>query len=427
MKLKSKAKGIFEKIRHEIKLNKSYKTALLIFLAFLMLAIFKGIANSSSTKISDNSLKRPAPGSDTRQETVDVYDKSGELITSLDLTLDPRKLNASEVEENFFKAYEEIEENMLATNESLDKVKYNLKLQTSAVSGLVNIDWYSDDFNIINYNGKVSNDDFLENESRPVVLRAVLSYDEYKTSLEYRITVIAKDKSELSLDNLIAKRIDKNLEESVNEDKFSLPDNIDGKELIYKIRREETSPFYYIFLGIMLAVLIIYKDYAKLKEEKENRIKQMKYDYSELVSKLCLLLGSGMTIRMAWTKIAADYNRNFKEGKATSHAIYEEMYETSCNMQAGIPEAACYEDFARRVNIKEYTKFISLLVSNLKKGSKDLVSLLENETREAFELRKQMALQKGEEASTKLLIPMIMMLVIVMIIIMFPAVTSFGI
>ena len=56
-----------------------------------------------------------------------------------------------------------------------------------------------------------------------------------------------------------------------------------------------------------------------------------------------------------------------------------------------------------------------------------MVYLLENETKEAFELRKQMALQKGEEASTKLLVPMIMMLVIVMIIIMFPAVSSFGI
>ena len=419
-------KNKFEKIRHLIKTNNSYKYALIILLVFTLIAIFKAITSSNNTLVN-NSITRPEPTAEAKIETIEVYDKTGKLITNLDLNIEARKLDATEVEETFFNAYEEIDEKMLGKNESLDKVKYKLNLISSAANGLVLVDWYSDDFNVVNYNGEVNNEDFLENESKQVGLRAVLSYDDYKTSLEFKVQVVAKDKEEQSVDKLIAKRITKDLDESANEAKVTLPSNIEGHELKYKIKREESSPFYYIFLGIMLALLIIYKDYAKLKEEKEKRIKQMKYDYSELVSKLCLLLGSGMTIRMAWNKIAIDYKNARKAGKISDHAIYEEMYETSCNMQAGISEAACYEDFARRVNIKEYSKFISLLESNLKKGSKDLVYLLENETKEAFELRKQMALQKGEEASTKLLVPMIMMLVIVMIIIMFPAVSSFGI
>lgn len=419
-------KNKFEKIRHLIKTNNSYKYALIILLVFTLIAIFKAITSSNNTLVN-NSITRPEPTAKAKLETIEVYDKTGKLITNLDLNIEARKLDATELEETFFNAYEEIDEKMLGKNESLDKVKYKLNLISSAANGLVLVDWYSDDFNVINYNGEVNNEDFLENESKQVGLRAVLSYDDYKTSLEFKVQVVARDKEEQSVDKLIAKRITKDLEESANEAKVTLPSNIEGHELKYKIKREESSPFYYIFLGIMLALLIIYKDYAKLKEEKEKRIKQMKYDYSELVSKLCLLLGSGMTIRMAWNKIAIDYKNARMAGKISDHAIYEEMYETSCNMQAGLFEAACYEDFARRVNIKEYSKFISLLESNLKKGSKDLVYLLENETKEAFELRKQMALQKGEEASTKLLVPMIMMLVIVMIIIMFPAVSSFGI
>ena len=419
-------KNKFEKIRHLIKTNNSYKYALIILLVFTLIAIFKAITSSNNTLVN-NSITRPEPTAEAKLETIEVYDKTGKLITNLDLNIEARKLDATELEETFFNAYEEIDEKMLGKNESLDKVKYKLNLISSAANGLVLVDWYSDDFNVVNYNGEVNNEDFLENESRQVGLRAVLSYDDYKTSLEFKVQVVARDKEEQSVDKLIAKRITKDLEESANEAKVTLPSNIEGHELKYKIKREESSPFYYIFLGIMLALLIIYKDYAKLKEEKEKRIKQMKYDYSELVSKLCLLLGSGMTIRMAWNKIAIDYKNARKAGKISDHAIYDEMYETSCNMQAGLFEAACYEDFARRVNIKEYSKFVSLLESNLKKGSKDLVYLLENETKEAFELRKQMALQKGEEASTKLLVPMIMMLVIVMIIIMFPAVSSFGI
>ncbi len=51
---------------------------------------------------------------------------------------------------------------------------------------------------------------------------------------------------------------------------------------------------------------------------------------------------------------------------------------------------------------------------------------LENETKIAFEERKQQAKRLGEEAQTKLLFPMILMLTVVMIIIMIPAYMSFG-
>lgn len=45
----------------------------------------------------------------------------------------------------------------------------------------------------------------------------------------------------------------------------------------------------------------------KKKREQELRIKELKYDYSELIAKLTLLLGAGMTIRKAWEKMVEDY------------------------------------------------------------------------------------------------------------------------
>ena len=49
-----------------------------------------------------------------------------------------------------------------------------------------------------------------------------------------------------------------------------------------------------------------------------------------------------------------------------------------------------------------------------------------SETRNAFELRKQEAERLGGEAETKLLIPMMMLLGVVLMIIVIPAYFSFG-
>ncbi len=63
-----------------------------------------------------------------------------------------------------------------------------------------------------------------------------------------------------------------------------------------------------------------------------------------------------------------------------------------------------------------------LLVQNLRKGSRELLDTLEKEEKYAFEMRKQSAVRAGEEASTKLLIPMAGMLFIVIVVLVVPAI-----
>ena len=62
-----------------------------------------------------------------------------------------------------------------------------------------------------------------------------------------------------------------------------------------------------------------------------------------------------------------------------------------------------------------------LLSQNLRKGSKGLTDILEREAADAFEDRKKLAKKLGEEAGTKLMIPLFMMLAIVFAIVTVPA------
>ena len=69
-------------------------------------------------------------------------------------------------------------------------------------------------------------------------------------------------------------------------------------------------------------------------------------------------------------------------------------------------------------------KFSSLLTQNLRKGSADMLRLLEQEAQDAFQKRKEQAKEAGEKAGTKMLFPMMLMLLIVFVMILYAAFRS---
>ena len=155
------------------------------------------------------------------------------------------------------------------------------------------------------------------------------------------------------------------------------------------------------------------------KEEEKRRIRQMKTDYPQIINKFNLYIGAGMTIRRAWSCIADDYEK--KRERYGKRVAYEEMIYTLHEIQGGAPEGECYEKYGNRCGISRYRKFGTMLSQNLRKGSRGITDLLEREAEEAFEDRKNMAKKLGEEAGTKLMIPMFIMLSVVFVIVTVPA------
>ena len=75
--------------------------------------------------------------------------------------------------------------------------------------------------------------------------------------------------------------------------------------------------------------------------------------------------------------------------------------------------------------LQPYLKLAGLLEQNRKTGTKNLRQLLLLEMTDAFEQRKNLARRQGEEAATKLLIPLFLMLGVVMVIVVVPAFLTF--
>ncbi len=60
-------------------------------------------------------------------------------------------------------------------------------------------------------------------------------------------------------------------------------------------------------------------------------------------------------------------------------------------IKAGKPEGVAYEEFARRCHVKEITKFVSVIVMNLRRGGSEVVPVLQAQGNECWEMRKNAA------------------------------------
>lgn len=94
-------------------------------------------------------------------------------------------------------------------------------------------------------------------------------------------------------------------------------------------------------------------------------------------------------------------------------------------LKNGVHESLVYKELGRVCALRQYMKLSSLLEQNRRSGLANLSSLLEIESQSAWDERINLARREGEELSTKLLIPLFIMLVVVMMIIIVPALLTF--
>lgn len=336
-----------------------------------------------------------------------------------------RSLSQEEWEQALEEAIPYLELKMLGENESLNYVYSNLNFISRIPKTGIAVEWIPEDLRLISSGGTVNNKDLTEKKDTYVT--AVLKHRDKSAQHTIPLTVwpyVSDDKDKLyqKLEKIIA-----DTQEQMGCDReWILPERLD--EYIIKWEKSVSNHAGFIFvLGLSASVLIWYLSDRELENKIKLRNNQMMRDYPEIVNKFSLLVNAGMTVKQAWIKISEDYKKKKDGKKGGMRYAYEEMMLTLYELKLGIPESQAYEQFGQRTGLLSYMKFSSLLVQNLKKGNKDMVNLLKTEAIEAFHERKEAAKRLGEEASTKLILPMAIMLFIVLVIIMIPALLSFSI
>jgi tight adherence protein C len=172
---------------------------------------------------------------------------------------------------------------------------------------------------------------------------------------------------------------------------------------------------YIIFSVLFLISIVILHDRELDKKIRRRRL-SIQLDFPDFLNKLALMVNAGLTIRKAWEKIDRE---NVKDSD-----FYKEVKFVIIEIKSGKPELKAYEDFARRCRTAEVARFITVVLQNIKKGNAELVSILRILSNESWEIRKNTARKLGEEASTKMVIPLMLIFVAILVILATPAILA---
>lgn len=168
--------------------------------------------------------------------------------------------------------------------------------------------------------------------------------------------------------------------------------------------------------GILVMLAIPFFMDRELTKKVNKRRLSIQIDFPDFLNKLILLVNAGMTVSKAWEKSVTDNDKDT--------VLYRELRMVLADIRGGKSETSAFEDFAKRCRIPEITKFVSALLQNLNKGNAEMISILRLQATECWEMRKHAAKRLGEEASSKMLFPMMLMFIAVILIVATPAILT---
>lgn len=390
---------------------------LTVTLAFLL------EVKTSLNQVDPKIILRPEEGSEALElHYVLEEGKQDSLTVEVIPTISPEKEAVREPEEDLCQiAYDSINQVILGKNSGFSYIVFPLILVEEIPEYELSIQWKCSPEEVINSRGEVYNEDLTE--SVLVTLTGSIYNKQSEKVGSYQVTVTVIPKKQYDYERWreeLAKSIESVSKERSKEETIKLPEEFEGKRILW-LSESGKQAMGILVMGILIGILLYYSANEQLTKEVKKRKKQMILDYPDIVNKLALLIGAGMTVSGAWERIVTDYTNLLDLKKPQLRFAYEEMKATNYEMKLGVSEVVAIEEFGRRLGIVEYMKLSSILIQNLRKGSDGLMQLLSLMSQDAFEQRKQRAKQLGEEAGTKLLLPMMIMLVLVFIIILVPA------
>lgn len=371
----------------------------------------------------ERGLARNPYGGGEKIKELDVMVGQGKR-EKISVKVSEQAYSGEELKSMFKRCTVQLDKVVLGKNKSFDHVEEDMELVAAVPGFPVEITWEHDRYDVMNVCGEISQDK-LAPEGTLIILKAVLTYTQNpKEQMLYEQAAVVfpktLDKRERQLQN-VKQAVAEADRETRTEKELILPRETEGKRVIFYSSMESRGAVLMamsLLIGILLAALERQNQEKAVSMKKE----QMKLDYPGIIMKLTLLMGAGMTVKRAWKKIVADYET--EKGDWGIRYAYEEMRQTCNEMSSGITETESYERFGRRCGLQEYVKLGALLSQNIRRGTKGVREILQMEAVQSFEERKARAKRLGEEAGTKLLAPMFLMLAVVLVIVIVPAFMS---
>ena len=393
--------------------DKKQKIIILAAVLISILGIIAGIIYDSSLKnIEITKLKRPesyenAEDINFGMEVSGIDDKEQLQYTG---QIGAKKITEGEIQNYLIKTLDQVEKSMFREGESREKVLTGVNIPSRLPENPVNISFGTSESGVLLENGDINFD--LVKEKQLLTVKLLADYEGKEAERSVDITVFPKLLTEEERIRLAVKdEMDKLLAGGENEI-IEMPGEVEGHGVKVFIPKEEITGSITGFTLLLIICLFVSFNENNKKKIKD-REEELKNGYTEFVGRFVILLGAGLSVSAVWKKLEAGFASN----KSLSEEVRLTLWETA----NGKTEREAYENFGKRIGGTQYAKFVSVINQSLKLGSGQLLARLEAESEAAMFERRNRAKVMGEVADTKLLLPMMLQLVLIMLIIMVPA------
>lgn len=394
--------------------NMGKQIAMLLLFGFFLVSASSFIRQNRSL-LEGYFLEREE--ADGKEKSLSIEADTGKEKKKVTVKIPNRRYSKEEQKEVIQEVKQRLAVEVLGENASMDEIRNPLHFPEGMKGYAVSIRWEIPLNGIIAADGSLKNSDLEEPVQTKI--KAVITCGSVEEAWVKAVVIYpVRQEKQLSFWEKWQKAYQKSEEGSNTEKYVKLPEEVDGKHMKYT---EEQISYPYVFLAVLfsLCLLVPVLTESRMKSRIQKRQEQLLLDYPEFMEHFVLLIGAGLNVKGTWERIVHEYEKRGE--KKEKHFVYEEMAVTLRAMENGMNESKAYELFGKRTELLPYMKFCTMIIQNLKKGSADLLQLLEYEMVDSFHARKENAKALGEKAGTKLLMPMAVMLVIVFVLILYAA------
>ncbi|MEO2260547.1 type II secretion system F family protein [Paenibacillus amylolyticus] len=166
--------------------------------------------------------------------------------------------------------------------------------------------------------------------------------------------------------------------------------------------------------GLALGAALPFALYKDINTKVQRRDQDILMELPELLNRIVLLVGAGETVQRAIVHcVTSQGERN--------HPLYNELRKTVGDWNNGYSFQQSFEQFSRRCGVQEVTIFTTTVLLNFRRGGGDFVLALRDLSHVLWEKRKAVSRAKGEQASSKLVFPMVLIFFTIVVMIGAPA------
>ncbi|MFP4976065.1 type II secretion system F family protein [Paenibacillus sp. CN-4] len=170
-----------------------------------------------------------------------------------------------------------------------------------------------------------------------------------------------------------------------------------------------------IVLGTVLSAAVPAALAGELHKKVKQRQQRIVMELPELLNGIVLLVGAGETVQRAITRCVE------RTREAEDHPLYRELRVMMAEWESGYSFQQAFENFSKRCAVQEVSIFATAVLLNYRRGGTEFALGLRDLSRMLWEKRKAISRTRGEQASSKLVFPMVVIFVIVIVLVGSPA------